>query len=186
MQNHLRQTYGCASVLLPNWLRQTSDAPAPAQVRLLYSGSLGEKTASLHQFFQQCDRQGLSVTVVGSGPRKAWFQSQFPKFLYMPPLSDADYAVVAAAHTHFIAAQDPRLQSVLMPSKLLASIAFNRPVIFVSEPSAVSAWIESNLLGTLWTGGPIILPPPTPPETLKRLRGEHSLPDILKNVNYFE
>jgi glycosyltransferase involved in cell wall biosynthesis len=143
----------------PNLLR-AERGWTPSDVVFLYSGNmgLGHRFTEFLAAAAQLDKAGPRWVFCGSGKRRAEIES-FARSSPNARLELLGYAPKSQLREHLASGDvhlmslDPAWQGLMVPSKLQASFAMGRPVLFVGERDNETAqWIEAS------RGGWIVAP----------------------------
>ena len=150
---------------LPNWLhaslakhiassRDASGSTPGPTPRLLYSGNIGRKQDLLRlcKLLHGAD-DAFEFAIHGAGAEadkvRDWLASVDDTRFSMRPLSDeAGFAKALHDADYFVISERPGSGNSYMPSKLLAGVAAETPILTISDPgSPLGVAVRSNDLG---------------------------------------
>jgi glycosyltransferase involved in cell wall biosynthesis len=186
-----------AVTVIPNWAEPLSCPPVPApdnpyrqqlglkdQVVFGYSGNLGRAhrfDALLAAGAALSDRRDLHFLVIGDGPQLATVRDaakDFPNWSFLPPQPRERLAESLGAIDVHLVSLEPRLEGLIVPSKIYGVLAAARPCVFIGAANGEVA----TLLRTYDCGVPL-----TPDDvagvvqTFQRLAADRALRERLGN-----
>lgn len=149
-------------LLLPNWVDIKLINPKNAlkhnylnsdKFKLLYSGNIGEKQdwESFILFAKELEKhqENIEIIIIGDGGKRKWLQEKTKSIKiikhYLPVSYEELPNVLCSANLHILF-QKEKIKNTVMPSKILAMMASERPSLITGNPKSEVAKImrDSN------------------------------------------
>ncbi len=147
------------SILLPNWvdindinLEKSKRHPHlnTNKFKILYSGNIGEKQD--WEFFLRFAKSikknpNIEIIIIGDGSKKRWLEKRlinFSNVILHPPVAYSELSdLLCSADLHFLFQKDDVIDTV-MPSKILAMMASQKPSLITGNLNSEVATIIKN------------------------------------------